>query len=70
MKDELNYLVSDAISTSDFHKHFRVSMNKFYRVIDISAYLIQLLSWLFCLTTLTTAPRSLNFSILIIPDCF
>ena len=44
MKDELNYLVSEAISTSDFHKHFRVSMNKFYRVIDISAYLIQLLS--------------------------
>ena len=27
-------LVSDAISTADFHKRFRVSINKFYRVID------------------------------------
>ena len=30
----LNPLVSDAISTADFHKRLRVSVNKFCRVID------------------------------------
>ena len=30
----LNYLISDAISTADFHESFRVFINRFCRVID------------------------------------
>ena len=57
----LNPLVSDAISTADFHKFFSVSTNN---ILPRHRYTHSKQEVLHCLRALTAAPRTLNFSIL------